>query len=110
MCIRDSLLLDTQNISITNSRTSSNSSFGLLAVSVNDCFFGNNRILANEAVGLILDNSQRILMQSNEINNNSGIGAYFSPSTSDNAAVDNSYQNNAFGLGLIDDGNNFVDE
>ena len=104
------LLLDTQNISITNSRTSSNSSFGLLAVSVNDCFFGNNRILANEAVGLILDNSQRILMQSNEINNNSGIGAYFTPSTSDNAAVDNSYQNNAFSLGLIDDGNNFVDE
>ena len=104
------LFVDTENISVTNSRLSDNSSFGLLTFSVNDCFFGDNRILRNDAVGVILDNSQRILMQSNTINDNSGIGAYFSPSTSDNAAIDNSYQNNAFNLGLVDDGNNFVDE
>lgn len=104
------LFVNTQRVGFTNNTASSNSSFGFLGYSLNDCLVADNRLLGNDAVGLILDNSQRNLVQSNTINNNSGIGAFFSSSSNDNAAIDNSYQNNAFGLGLINEGNNFVDE
>lgn len=104
------LLIGTQNIGFTNNAARSNSQFGVLCVDVSDGLFGNNTISGNNELGLILDNCRRLLIESNTIDNNGGIGAFFSSNTRDSAAIGNSYRGNAFNIGLIDAGNNFVDE
>lgn len=82
----------------------------MLGYEVNDCFLAENRIEQNDAVGLILDSSDRNSIQFNTIINNSGVGAFFSSTTDDNSATGNIYRGNAFSLGLIDEGDNFTDE
>ena len=104
------LFVNTQNIGFMNNTASANSSFGMLNYAVTDCFFVYNTIAGNDDVGVILNNCQRIAFQSNLICKNAGIGAFFSSSTFDNSATDNTYLSNAYNLGLIDRGNNFVDE
>ena len=104
------LFLDTQNVGFTNNTASANGNFGLLCVRVNDAFFADNRIVNNDGVGVIFDNSRRNTLRSNVICKNTGIGAFFSASTRDNFVTDNTYLRNAFDLGTIDAGNNFVDE
>jgi nitrous oxidase accessory protein NosD len=84
-----------------------NSSFGLLAYGIDDTFIANNLIERSGGVGVILDNSKRNAFMDNTSSFNSGIGAYFSPSTDGNYSTRNQYQGNAFSLGLIDEGSNF---
>jgi len=104
------LFVNSSGVGFTDNRATGNTSFGMLGYAVDDCFLSQNLIEESNAVGLILDNSNRNAIQDNTILNNSGIGAYFSPSTEGNYSVRNQYQGNAFSLGLIDEGNNFTDE
>ena len=104
------LFVNSTGVGFTGNLARGNSSFGMLGYEVNDCFLANNVIEENDAVGLILDSSDRNAVQFNTIRNNSGIGAFFSSTTDGNYAVGNQYQGNAFSLGLIDEGDNFIDE
>ena len=93
-----------------NNTANRNTRFGLLAYDVNDSFFAGNLFARSGDVGAILDNADGNAFMDNESNNNTGIGAFFSRTTDDNFVTGNSYQGNAFSLGLIDEGSNFVDE
>lgn len=104
------LFVNTENVGFMNNTSSLNSSFGLLAYGVNGCCFCNSNFIGNGDVGYTLGNSNNNVIQANIVDNNSSIGAYMSPSTSGNAIIGNSYQNNAFNIGLINQGDNYVNE
>ena len=93
---------------IVNNEADGNSIFGLLAYDVNDSSFSGNVIRRSGDVGVIFDNSNRNSFTNNESSFNNGIGAYASPSTADNFFSGNDYFQNAFSLGLIDQGSNLV--
>ena len=102
------LMVSSNSNGFVDNTADNNTRFGLLAYDVNDSFIANNAFRRSGDVGAILDNSRRNSFQDNESSNNSGIGAYFSPTTSSNFAGGNTYQGNAFSLGLIDEGSNLV--
>lgn len=104
------LFVNSSNIGFTNNTASANTRFGLLNYAVTDGFFADNTIVGNDAVGVIFNNSRRNTLRSNLICKNTGIGAFFSSSTSDNLVTDNIYRANAFDLGTVDNGDNFIDE
>ena len=104
------LMVNSPNIGFTDNRATGNSSFGVLAYAVDNSSIARNQIELNDAVGLILDNSEGTTVRENRIFDNTGIGAFFSQTTSGNTADGNVYGRNAFSLGLIDEGNNTVDE
>lgn len=104
------LFVDTQNVGFTENSADQNSVFGFLGFNVDNCFIAENTIERSGGVGVILDQANNNTFQFNNVNNNSGVGAFFSSSTRGNFAVGNRYQGNAFSLGLVDEGNNTVDE
>ena len=104
------LMVSSDSNGFVNNTANRNTRFGLLAYDVNDSFFAGNLFARSGDVGAILDNADGNAFMDNESNNNTGIGAFFSRTTDDNFVTGNSYQGNAFSLGLIDEGSNFVDE
>ncbi|QEG23466.1 right-handed parallel beta-helix repeat-containing protein [Mariniblastus fucicola] len=103
------LLVNSRFNGFMNNAADRNTTFGLLAYAVDDSYFAENLVERSGNVGAIFDNAKRNLFQFNNSSNNSGIGAYFSPSTQSNYMRGNGYQGNAYSLGLIDEGSNFVD-
>jgi parallel beta-helix repeat protein len=103
------LLVSGSSIGFTNNRAENNALFGFLAFGIDNSLIAENLFETSGDVGAILDNSNNNAFQFNTSSFNSGIGAYFSPSTSGNYSGFNSYEGNRFALGLVDEGNNTVD-
>ena len=102
------LLLNGRSNGLSNNIADGNTIFGVLAYAVDDSDFANNLIQQSGDVGVIFDNANRNSFRDNISSFNNGIGAFASSSTSDNSFTGNEYSGNAFSLGLIDQGNNFV--